>query len=260
MDSPEILQFLLSSLEMTFVKEKLTYVELRPVCTHLEGQSNFGDFKTFWLHKIDLRPSLEELRRNLHRDCVQRKIRRAARESLQYEEGRSEALLNKFYGLLLLSRRKQKLPPQPLNWFRNLISCLGEKLKIRVASKNGTPVASILTLRYKDRLVYKYGCSDSKLNYTGGMQLLLWLAIQEAKENGLEEFDLGRSDCDNTGLVNFKNRWGSSSIPLTYWKYPVSAANKFSPERQVELFKRMIPFMPESFLKAAGNLMYKHIG
>ena len=92
---------------------------------------------------------------------MQRKIKRAEREGLTYEEGQSDSLLAKFYQLLLFTRRRHGLPPQPVAWFRNLITCLGDKVKIRVASKDGCPVASMLTLRHKQVLVYKYGCSDT---------------------------------------------------------------------------------------------------
>ena len=51
---------------------------------------------------------------------------------------------------------------------RNLIACLGDNVKIRVASKDGRPVASILTLRHKRTLVYKYGCSDDHSTIWGG--------------------------------------------------------------------------------------------
>ncbi len=33
-----------------------------------------------------------------------------------------------------------------------------------------------------------------------GMALLLWNAIQGAKDKGMHELDMGRSDCDNAGL------------------------------------------------------------
>src|SRR5205085_2919409 len=135
---------------------------------------------SFCLHQLDLSPGLEDLFRGFHKDCIQRKIRRAQREALSYEEGNSESLLNGFYRLVLLTRRRQQLLPQPLAWFRNLIACMDDRLKIRLAYKDGRPVAGILTLSYKDVLVYKYGCSDARFNNLGGMQFLFWEAIREA--------------------------------------------------------------------------------
>jgi len=37
-------------------------------------------------------------------------------------------------------------------------------MKIRVASKDGRPIASILTLSWKDIMVYEYGCSDERFH------------------------------------------------------------------------------------------------
>jgi len=250
---------LLCSLEGHVEKENWKYIEMRPASIYLEGRPGFGKAKGFWFHKIDLRPSRDELFRSFHRDCVQRKVRRAEREALSCEVGRSESLLQQFYHLLLLTRRRQQLPPHPLNWFRNLIGCLGDRIQIRVASKAGQPVASILTLHYKDVLVYKYGCSDARFNQFGGTQLLFWRAIQEAKENGLQEFDLGRSDCDNPGLVTFKDRWGSSRSTLTYWRCPAPDLETLRPGWTMRVAKQVLAHMPDGFLAAAGKLLYKHV-
>src|SRR5207247_11186550 len=103
------------------------------------------------------------------KDSVQRKIRRAEREGLTYEGGRSESLLQKLYGLLVMTRRRHYLPPQPLDWFRNLVDCLGEDACIRIASKGSQPVAGILTLSNGKRLVYKTGDADASVNIPGDM-------------------------------------------------------------------------------------------
>ena len=118
----------------------------------------------YCLHAIDLQPSIGAIFRNLHKNSVQRKIRRAEREGLAYEEGNSERLLGYFYKLLVVTRKRQHLPPQPLKWFRSLMATFGANLKIRVAFKNGVPIASILTLNHKNTVTYKYGCSDARLH------------------------------------------------------------------------------------------------
>jgi hypothetical protein len=61
----------------------------------------------------------------------------------------------------VMTRRRHFLPPHPIEWFRGLIAAFGKDLKIRMASKDGVAVASILTLSHKKSMVYKYGCSDA---------------------------------------------------------------------------------------------------
>ena len=211
------------------------------------------------LHRLDLRPSLDEIFRKLHPSCVQRKIRRAEREGLAYEDGTSDRLLHEFYQLLLMTRRRQGLPPQPIQWFRNLIACLGSKAKIHNAYFKGRAIASVLMLRYKQTLVYKYGCSDRSLNIVGGMQLLLWKAIQEASRDGLFELDMGRTELDNAGLVAFKDHWGTTREPLTYWEFPPQRRSSFT-TRNAGIRKYVCSHAPDSLLAATGRVLYRHMG
>jgi hypothetical protein len=151
------------------------------------------------------------------------------------------------------------MPPQPIAWFRNLISFFGEDLKIRIASKDRVPVAGILTLNHKKSMVYKYGCSNGAFNKLGGTAMLFWRAIQEAKDLGLEELDLGRSDIDNLGLIAFKEHWSAEGLPLTYWTYP-EVASRFPGVWKKTFLRYMVSSTPDRALRAIGELLYKHVG
>jgi CelD/BcsL family acetyltransferase involved in cellulose biosynthesis len=259
-DDYEELACILAALHCECRAKGWKYIELRPEDFDLGVSPDLSKSKTFCLHRLDLRPSLEALFRGFHQDCVRRKIRRAEREGLAYEEGRSESLLEKFYRLMVMTRRTQRLPPQPLAWFRNLIACMGDKLKIRLASKDGRPVASILTLSYKATLIYKYGCSDKRFSKLGGTQLLFWKAIQEAKHNGLRELDMGRSDRDDLGLIRFKNRWGAARSTLTYWRYGSVAADFANTGWSTQIARLICGYMPHDLLTRAGSILYRHVG
>src|SRR3989442_13267704 len=180
-------------------QQRWKYVEMRSANSALQLEGVFQRAQTFYLHRLDLRYSLDTLLRTFHKDCVQRKIRRAERERLTYETGRSESLLAKLYGLLQITRWRHHIPPQPLDWFRNLVQVVGENACIRIASKNGQPVAGILTLSHGKRVVYKYGGSDAFLNHLGAMSLLFWKSIQGAKHAGAAKFYLGAPMRDNVG-------------------------------------------------------------
>lgn len=250
---------LLASLKRKVDHGEGKYIEVRPVSRRPSGRTALGQSCTYELHRLDLRKSKQVLFRNFHKDCVQRKIRRAEREKLLYEEGTSEELLDKFYRLLVMTRRRQFLPPQPLKWFRGLIAAFGRDLKIRVASKNGVAVASILTLSHKKTMVYKYGCSNAAFNNLGGTALLFWNAIQEAKDDGLQEFDMGRSDVDNLGLIAFKEHWGASRTLINYWTYPQAGIGLPSVWKD-KFARRVVSVVPDLALKTVGRLLYRHIG
>jgi hypothetical protein len=236
------------------------YVELRPILAKPGPSTGFSPSSAFFFHLIDLSPGPEALFRAFHKDSVQRKIRRAEREKLAYESGNSPDLLEKFYRLMIMTRRRHHNPPQPLSWFQNLSRSFGDALQIRLASTpNGRPVASILTLKHGSTITYKYGCSDASFNNLGGTALLFWRTIQEAAHEGRVVFDLGRSDVDNAGLVTFKEHWGARRSILEYWQCP----QRRKPEERAwksNLKNHLVEISPDWCLAAVGRLLYPHIG
>ena len=260
-NSAEDLSSMLRALEAE-IDRNYNYIELRPLNIGIEQQlpgfCQFTESATFHYHSLDLRAGLNELFQRMHKSCVQRKIRRAEREVLSYEEGRSEEILRKFYSLLVLTRRRQGVPPQPLAWFRNLAHCLGETLTVRLVSKSGSPVASIMTIRYKGEEVYKYGSSDARFHALGGMQLLFWRAICDAKEAESKRMDLGRSEIDNAGLNTFKLHLGASCSVVKYYRFPSMPVA--SGAWQTSLFPKLSTHLPRRFFVAAGKLLYRHVG
>lgn len=250
---------LLSNIKQNVDRGGWKYVELRPTISRPSDLSGFGEGPTYYLHRLGLNKSTRELFDDFHKSCVQRKIRRAEREGLKYEEGTSAILLNKFYKLLTITRRRLFLPPQPLSWFRALIDSFGKDLQIRVVSKDDLPIASILTISHGRTIVYKYGCSDARFNRFGGMALLFWNTIQEAKDKGLSELEMGRSDDNNLGLMSFKEHWGAVGAQLKYWRYPHRIGGT-AHVWQRSVLRRLVPAMPNSALQTVGRVLYKHIG
>ena len=258
-ESPKDLESLLSA-----VREEaagpFTHAEIRPRSIPLEAKSNFKLWSQYHLHVLDLRPSLEEVYSHLHRHGIRHKIRRADRERVMVDQGRSERFLQEFYGLMLLTRRRHKLPPQPLAWFRNVVECCGSRVMIYVASVDNRPIASIFTLRHKKSLVYKYGGSDERFHSMGAMPRLFWQAIQDAKSEELLELDLGRSDQDNEGLTRFKDHLGAARSPLRYWRSSGAYARRTSEELASWTAQHFLTRLPDRLFRLAGELFYRHAG
>lgn len=262
-DSAEELDLFARRLQDEIKSLRWGYLEVRPIdrSFHPIGEeSGFRPARRYHLHVLDLRPDLDEIRLGFHKDSVLRRVLRAERAGLIEKTGRSRALLDDFYNLLVLTRARHDLPPQPYEWFQNLIDCLGDSLEIRLAYRQETAVAAILTLRFKDIAFYKYGCSDAKYKNLGATPLLLWRAIQDAKSTGAQEFSMGRSDEDNAGLIAFKNRWTQRKIPLVYWRYPGPVSLKSKEDWRVSTVKRVFAVMPKRVLTVTGRLIYRHIG
>jgi len=259
-DGDEALRSILAAVSGDSGRNGRVYVEMRPLEMDMASFAGFSKSQSFCVHRLDLGLGLPDIFGGFHKDCVRRKIRRAEREGLSYEAGRSPELVEKFYRLLVLTRRRQLLLPQPLAWFKNLVACLGERLKIHVVSRQGQSVASILTLTHKSTIVYKYGCSDKQFSNLGGTQMIFWKMIQDAKRIGLQQLDMGRSDWNNLGLVRFKDRWGAARSNLSYWRYGAARAPRAEACWNSRIVRSVFGHAPGGFLTTTGALMYRHMG
>jgi hypothetical protein len=256
-DGPDDLSALVGFLTNEVVQKHWKSIELRPRQVQPVGLSRGN---TYCLHTLDLARPAEQIFRGFHPSSTQRAIRRAEREGLGYEVGVSEQLLSSFYRLLRLTRRRHGLPPQPLCWFRSLRSSLGDTLRIHTASRDGVPVAAILTLTFKKTMVYKYGGSDARFHHLGSVPFLFWHAIQGAKARDVETLDLGRSALDQPGLLAFKDHLGARRAELTYYRSPAAAASSERSPWLRRMARVVVPFMPDSALDLAGRLLYRHMG
>jgi CelD/BcsL family acetyltransferase involved in cellulose biosynthesis len=92
------------------------------------------------------------------------------------------------------------------------------------------------------------------------MPLLFWKTIQEAKAMGAQEFDLGRSELDNPGLVDFKEHLGATGSRLVYLRIERHLSRPTANDWKVRFLRKAVSHMPNPFLKLAGNLFYRYIG
>jgi hypothetical protein len=258
--SPEAAAELIARLQQQEAAGGWHSIEIRPRTMNAEGIAGFAPAESYWLHEIDLRPGTAELFERMHNDGIQRKVKRAEREGLHEEKGKSPELLRQFYALMGRTRKRHQLPPQPMAWFQNLAECMGEQLEIRVARRGEQAVASVLTLRFRDTVVYKYGASDERFHNLGGMPYLFWRMIEDAKADGARLLDLGRTDLDNDGLAKFKDRLGASRREITYWRSPAEAARATENGWKMRVAKRVFTYLPAPVARAAGNFLYRHIG
>jgi len=137
---------------------------------------------------------------------------------------------------------------------------MGDKVRIRVARKDGTPISAMLTLRHRASVIYKYGCSDERFHNLGGMPFLFWRLIQESKACGAGRLDFGRSDLENDGLITFKDRFGTTGKLLTYYRYPYTEKRKVAMSRSAEAARQFLFLLPDAVCSQAGKLMYRHMG
>ena len=236
------------------------YLELRPLASAMQNERGFETSETYCFHELDLGPSLDELYKGLHKDSIRRKIRaEPSRRRSPTNPATGRELIDAFYHLLLITRRRHHLPPQPKSWFRsNEADGRGSAHPRR--SQRRTAIAAILTLRHRAKVIYKYGCSDGAFHPLGGMPLLFWRLIEESKSSGAESIDFGRSDTSNEGLIAFKSKFGAAKRTLAYLRYPRTNKKNAGDWGDSRIARRVFSILPDGLLSAAGKVLYKHIG
>jgi len=233
------------------------YIEMRPL-TAVAGAPGFVPTAEYCLHTVNLRADLATVFEGFHRNHVQRSIRKAERLGVQVDAGRSSDLLDIFYSLHTITRRRHGVPVQPRSWFRNVIDSLDNRAVVHVAKHEGRPVAAMVTAVHKRTLVYKYGCSDVVYNRLGAMSFLFWRAIQTAKEQGLEELDLGRTDLDNPGLLAFKDHLGGTRRALAYYRCSVNGAARRADAWTPAIARQAYALVPKGIQVSLSRVFYRH--
>lgn len=236
------------------------YIEFRPTQWEQTWSIPGAVKQSFWSHILDLSDSPERIYARFHKDCVQRRIRHAEHERIVYERGRSEPILKEFYRLLLITRKRHHLLPQPYAWFRNLAANFGPNLEIRVARKDHTAIAATLSLRHNHTVVYKYGCSDERFHSLGAMPYLFWKTIEESRESGVNRLDFGRTEIENRGLTAFKDHFGTVRNRLTYMRFPITGRSKTIDLASVPGTRALVSVLPGQVSSCMGAFLYRHIG
>jgi lipid II:glycine glycyltransferase (peptidoglycan interpeptide bridge formation enzyme) len=242
-------------------REHWSYVEIRPTNWDTGCPGDYSGFRPsaqFLWHVLDIRQDQDSIFQKFDKDSIRRRVLRAERAGVTEKCGNSQDLLEHFYGLFVLTRARHRIPPMPGAWFQNLVKYLGGSLQIRIAYAKKAPIAAVLTLHFRDTVLYKYGCSDSQYKNIGAMPWLFWRAISAAKISGASYFDLGRTEKGNVGLRIFKDHFVPKPRPLVYWKYP--PAPDSTEDWKIRLAKRIFSGMPNGMLRLIGSAAYKHVG
>jgi len=252
------------SASLDFVQQ--SYKNIRYIELKLPGNLDFrldhyAQSKMFCTHILDLRAELDDIFMSLHATSVRQRIRRAARNKLQFRIAEDEQELKNFYDLETGVRRKKGLPPPPYRFYYNIWKYLKPLgfFFLPVVEYENKIIAAAIVLKFKNKFYLEYSASDGNYLKYSPNQLLIWKTIAMAHEQGAESFDFGRSSLSNTSLIEFKERWAAKRIPLAYYYYPKLIGNTEEGivRKTVEIFNK---HLPDFLLRLEGNLLYPHLG
>jgi len=217
-DNREILRKILQALREEYVARRGLFLRISPnmftnlpnhneirhvfeeegyVCKDLGGTTLF----------LDLKPTLESLRKELHQKW-RNLLNRAEKNGLTVREGTDDQLFRMFRGIYEeMLARKQYATDVDMNVYESIQAALPENLKpwIIICESEGRPTAGAVFSVNGDTGVYLLGATSDEGMKTKASYLVQWHMIKYLKKNGFRMYDLGGCSPEhNKGTYHFK--------------------------------------------------------
>lgn len=151
--------------------------------------------------------------------AIPRKQRAEVRRSLEFgletRVARDARAISDHFAVYSESVRNLGTPVFPRRLFESLLEYYGEDADILTVSKDGRPVASVLSLYFRGEVLPYYGGGTREARALRANDHMYWMLMEHARERGCASFDFGRSKI-GSGPYSFKKNWGFTPQPLAY--------------------------------------------
>jgi len=225
--------------------------------------TNYSPSIQYLGHRLELSQNLEGIFSAFH-SSTRRNIRKAIRSKVKISFCNSMEDMEHFYRVHCITRKRHRLPAQPLAFFRNIFTeIINKKLgTLLCASCQEQIFAAIICFHFGDKALFKFGASDKKFQHLRGNDLLIWEAIKWYASNGYKTFSLGRTGIQNTGLRRFKLGWGVNEYLINYYLYDLKSGNILKAENSklTRMMDVVFNKMPIPMSRLFGKYLYRHFG
>lgn len=266
LDRAEDAELLLNAL-LDFQKEAhASHVEIHTSFSDkLLGNLHPGISQSYCHHFIPLDSSPELIMKTFHKSCVQRAIKKALSSDLRLHIAADEQDMACFYRLYVLTRKRLALPPMPYRFFQALWKVYGRTghLQLLFAVHAGRSVAGVIMLICKGRSILEFIADDGCARQLRPVHFLIWESIQRAQAMGCNLLSLGRTHQNNTGLLSFKEHWGTVTEDMRDYYFPSDAApmgNNKEASVKYRIISAVARKSPGWLFQLLGNFCYRHLG
>jgi len=168
--------------------------------------------------ELDLAPAEDVLMAALEKD-TRWSIRQAEKRGVTIREASSDADLRSLYGLYAETGRRARFITRTWDYYRRMWGTLSAAgyASVRLAEREGKPVAGALVWRCGERAVYQSAATNDAGRSAHAAYALLWRCIIEARRSGARRFDFGgipvdvtRKDDPMYGPYVFKKGFGGT--------------------------------------------------
>jgi hypothetical protein len=205
-------------------ERRASLVEVKQLGTAEEPAAGYVRSTRYSTYRLHLDGGEPDIWKRLNADSTRRGIRKAEKAGVRVGRAGAAADWEAFAGLEDVSARDHGLPAPPRSFFRDLCPGLQSEglADLYLAHlADGRLAAGVVIWKGLREWIYAFNASSRGLLEDRPNHALLWRVIRDAGAYGAH-FDLGRAAPEQTGLVDFKLRWGGQPIPLAYDYWPAA--------------------------------------
>jgi len=239
-------------------KSRIKKIEVRSTVAHPRFQGK----NAFCTHILELSTNPEETWKLLDKSSARWAVKKAGKLGVSVTSSTNTEDLKEFYELNCITKQNLGVPCHPWEFFKNLFSLLDGHIKLYLSRYEGTIIAGGVMECYKDQVLYGYGAADPDHLDVHPYNAFIWKSIEDACIDGYRTYDFGRTSYDNTGLIQFKKKWGTQERGLCYSYYPASGKSVVTDRNSViyRLGNSVIRAMPTPAYKTFSTSVFSHFG
>ncbi len=142
-------------------------------------------------------------------------VRKALAGDLTITVGNDRPHARAHYRVYAESVRNLGTPVFPASLFTEVLAAFGDDADILTVSSGGVPVASVLSLYFRDTVFPYWGGGTHAARGLRANDRMYFALMAHARQRGCKNFDFGRSKA-GTGAAAFKKNWGFEPSVLVY--------------------------------------------
>lgn len=241
-----------------YEKSRSNSLEIRS----LVDNERFLHLNSFSTYILELSPNTSDVWPKLSKGSVRWAIKKAHKSGVIVEATQDINVLKEFSNINDITKKELGVPCHPWIFFKNMFDILGKYVSLYVSKYSGEIIGGGVMEYFKDTVLYGYGASDPDYLNLHPYNAFIWKSIEDACASGYKKYDFGRTSYDNTGLINFKKRWGAAEVKLYYSNYPADSTTLNGDRNNIkyQMAKMFIQKMPHSIYKKFSDGVFQHLG
>lgn len=263
---PEETKILFDYLVGVYDRKRPSYIEVRARPDNRFATPNFVTSTHYLHHFLPLDASPEMLFKKFHKKAVRVPILKAANNNLLLKPAEIEDDVLQFYQIYFKARKNLGLPSIPYKFFQKLWEVFypSRRMQLILCAFDHNVIGASILLKFKEWVFIEYGHDLFEYRKLCVNHFLDWETIKLAYHEGFKFVSFGRTSLHNSGLIVYKNHWGTTSERLLTHYYPKAWGSETGKQKeaswQYRLTRQLCARSPRSVYELISAFVYRHLG